>query len=204
MNIDNLIDTKELLSSVANVAVLVIVLLFTTFSKKVKSWLEKKTNEKFVKSIDKSPIVRDQLTEVRALMDADRALLFQLHNGQYYFSGEGADKLSLSHFVADAGVALPDRAGTRLQNIPISYWPETFKIMQTRGFFLEQTDGFVDPFNAQMFAVDGVESVVCGPVKDRKGHWKGVLIIEFMQKRKEVDLTIATEYGQRIGDLLSL
>jgi len=204
MNISNLIDTKELLSGIANLTTLVIILLFTAFSKKVKVWLEKKTNEKFENSINKSSLIRDHLAELRAMMGADRALLFQLHNGQYYFSGEGADKLSLTHFVVDAGVAIPDRAGTRLQNIPISYWPETFKIMQSRGYFLEQSEAFVDPFNAQMFSVDGVASVVCGPVKDRRGFWRGVIVVEFLNPVAKTKVEIASEYGQKIGDLLSL
>lgn len=204
MDLKKFIDMRELLPELANVTMLVILLLFTAFNKKIRAWLEHKTNEKFENSINKSSLIRDHLAELRAILGADRVLLFQLHNGQYYFSGEGADKLSLTHFVVDAGVAVPDRAGTRLQNIPISYWPETFKIMQTRGYFLEQAVQFVDPFNAQMFSVDGVVSVLCGPVKDRRNFWRGVLVVEFLSEVKKTSVSTASEYGQKIGDLLSL
>jgi hypothetical protein len=204
MGIDNFVDFKEVLPEISNMTMLVIMLAITTFSKKIRTWLEKKTNEKFENSINKSSLIRDHLAELRAIMGADRVLLFQLHNGQYYFSGEGADKLSLTHFVVDAGVAVPDRAGTRLQNIPISYWPETLKIMQTKGYFLEQASGFADPFNAQMFSVDGVFSVVCGPVKDRRGFWRGVIVVEYLNEVRKAPVPIASEYGQKIGDLLSL
>lgn len=204
MSLDTFFDTKELFSNIVSMTTLVIAISFTAFQKKIRAWLEKRVNDKFENSINKSSLIRDHLAELRAMLAADRALLFQLHNGQYYFSGEGADKLSLTHFVVDAGVAIPDRAGTRLQNVPISYWPETFKIMQSKGYFMEQSDAFVDPFNAQMFSVDGVSTVVCGPVKDRRGFWRGVLVVEYLEKKNKSDVHIAAEYGQRIGDLLSL
>ena len=76
--------------------------------------------------------------------------------------------------------------------------------MQRKGYFIEQSDAFVDPFNAQMFSVDGVSTVVCGPVKDRRGFWRGVLVVEYLEKKNKSDVHIAAEYGQRIGDLLSL
>ena len=204
MDISKLVDAKEILSALGNLTGLVILLLFTAFSKKVKEWLEKKTNDKFERSINKSSILRDNLAGLRAITKADRAMLFQLHNGQYYFSGEGADKLSLTHFVVDAGVAVPDRAGTRLQNIPISYWPETFKIMSNSGYFLAQSNEFIDPFVAQMFSVDGVSTVVCGPVKDRRGFWRGVLVVEYLSPVSKASVTDVAACGQEIGDLLSL
>ena len=204
MEIGNFVDFKEILPEATNVATLIVMLALAAFQKKIRTWLEHKTNQKFENSINKSSLIRDHLAELRAIMGADRVLLFQLHNGQYYFSGEGADKLSLTHFVVDAGVAIPDRAGTRLQNIPISYWPETFKIMQSEGYFLDDASDFVDPFNAQMFSVDGVVSVVCGPVKDRRNFWRGVLVVEYLNEVKKVSVHTVAEYGQKIGDLLSL
>ena len=204
MEISNFIDVKDVLGHATDLTLLVIGLFFAGFSKKIKEWLEKKTNDKFERSINKTSLVRDSLAELRALYQADRVLLFQLHNGQYYFSGEGADKLSLTHFVVDAGVAVPDRAGTRLQNIPVTYWPETFKIMSEKGYFSSECTDFHDPFIAQMFAVDGVTSVICGPIKDRRGFWRGVLIVSFMDSTTSAGVDLTAEYGQKLGDLLSL
>jgi len=202
--IGNLIDTKDLLSHVIDIGAVVALLLFSTFSKKIKEWLESKVNAKFERSINKTSIVRDLLAELRAIYEADRVLLFQLHNGQYYFSGEGADKLSLTHFVVGAGIAIPDRSGARLQNIPTTYWPELFKTMSEEGYFSAAVAEFTDPFAAQMFSVDGVTHAICGPVKDRRGHWRGMLVVSYLSEVTSLSTDVATEYGQKIGDFLSL
>lgn len=204
VDLNSFVDFKDILSHVTDIAPLVAVVFFTTFSRKIKSWLENKVNAKFERSINKTSLVRDHLAELRAIYEADRVLLFQLHNGQYYFSGEGADKLSLTHFVVGAGVAVPDRAGTRLQNIPTTYWPELFETMSKKGYVFAAAALFTDPFAAQMFSMDGVSYVICGPVKDRRGHWRGMLIVSFLSDVPQQKVAIATEYGQKLGDLLSL
>lgn len=204
MQISDYIDAKEILSHITDIAPVAAVFLFTSFSSSIKAWLEKKTNDKFERSINKNSTIRDVLAEVRALYDADRVLLFQLHNGQYYFSGEGADKLSLTHFTVHAGVAVPDRAGTRLQNIPVTYFPEAFKMMSEQGCFFAQATEFEDPFAAQMFSVDGVQAAICGPIRDRKKLWRGVLFVCFLNDKEELDLEVASTHAQRIADLLTI
>lgn len=193
-----------MVSNAADVTLIVGIALLAAFQRKIKDWLEKKTNDKFVRSINKTSIIRDMLAEVRALYGADRVLLFQLHNGQYYFSGEGADKLSLTHFVTDVGIAVPERAGTRLQNILTSYWPETLKTLAEKQCFYAASSDFTDPFMAQMLAIDGVQFVLCSAVKDRKKLWKGVLVVCFMKDNGSDDASIMQEYATKIGDLLSL
>ena len=203
MDIKSFIDKHEIISNILNLAGLGAMFLFAGFYGKIKEWLEKKTNDKFERSINKTSLIRDNLAELRAITGAARVMLFQLHNGQYYFSGEGADKMSLTHFVVDSGVAVPDRAGTRLQNIPVAYWPDAFKEMTASGYFGKDASQFTDPFTAQMFSLDGVDYAVIGPVKDRRGFWRGVLIVCNMDGSKPSHEDCAI-YGQKIGDLLSL
>ena len=203
MHIPDFMDMREILSHAADIALLAALLLFTALSSKIKAWLEKQTNAKFERSINKHSRIRDQLAELRALYNADRVLLFQLHNGQYYFSGEGADKLSLTHFTVDAGIAIPDKAGTRLTNIPHTYLPELFKMMNEQDMFFIETAAMVDPFAAQMFSLDGVEASIVGPVKDRKGMWRGVMFICFMNQTVPQDCRIAKLHSKRIADLLA-
>jgi len=202
VDIKSFIDKHEIISNILNLAGLGAMFLFAGFYGKIKEWLEKKTNDKFERSINKTSLIRDNLAELRAITGAARVLLFQLHNGQYYFSGEGADKMSLTHFVVDSGVAVPERAGTRLQNIPVTYWPETFRKMADNGYFGKPAEDFVDPFTAQMFSLDGVDYAVVGPVKDRRGFWRGVLVVCSMDGSR-LEHEHAAAYGQKIGDLLS-
>lgn len=203
MQIPNFIDTKDILSHLIDIITVVALFLFTTFSAKIKAWLEKKTNEKFELSINKNSLIRDQLAELRALYGADRVLLLQLHNGQYYFSGDGADKLTLTHFTVDVGIAVPDRASARMVNIPYTYLPDLFRRMTEEGVFFVPTSEMADPYAAQMLAMDGVESSICGPIKDRKGLWRGVLFVCFMRSEEEKELDTAETHARRIADLLS-
>lgn len=203
MNLPDLVSFKEILSHLGDVTILVISLLFVGFSKRIKDWLEKKTNEKFEHSINKNTLIRDMLAELRALYGSDRVALWQLHNGQYYFSGEGADKLSLTHFVLQPGVSIPEGLGTKLQNVPVTHWTDAFSRMAKEGYHFVESKDLLDPFLAQSCTINGTRALVKGPVKDRRGHWRGVLIVEFTQDADAADTAQAEDYGLRIGDLLS-
>jgi hypothetical protein len=202
VGLSDLVDTKELWSNSIEIGLLIGGLVFASFSKKIKGWLEKQTNIKFERSINTLTTIRDSLAELRGFYDADRVMLYQLHNGQYYFSGEGADKLSLTHFVLKMGVAVPDRVGTKLQNIPITYWPEMFRRMTAEGYFFERWANIIDPALATQLTLSGVEAIIMGPIKDGRGYWRGVLLISFMKEVDEKDVKLAQEYGRKLGDLL--
>lgn len=203
MDLSKLIDFKEILSNLGDVTLLVIGVLATVFSKRIKAWLEKKTNEKFEHSINKSTQVRDMLAELRALYGASRVSLWQLHNGQYYFSGEGADKLSLTHFVLGVGVAIPDGIATKLQNVPITHWVESFSRMSKEGYYYVRTEDIVDPFPAESAITNGTKSLIFGPVKDHRGHWRGILSISFAHYEDDPNVEVAAQYGKNLGALLS-
>lgn len=204
MDLSQLVSLKDIVSHLGDVTVLVISLTFIGFSKRIKEWLERKTNEKFENSINKNTLIRDMLAELRALYGSGRVSLWQLHNGQYYFSGEGADKLSLTHFVLNAGVSIPEGLATKLQNVPITHWTDAFSRMAKDGYHFISSHDLLDPFLAETCTVNGSRALVMGPVKDRRGHWRGVLVISFVHD--EIDLAetrTAEEYGRRLGDLLS-
>ena len=203
MTLPDFLDIKDIVSHAADITLVAALLLFTTSSSKIKAWLEKQTNDKFERSINKNSRIRDQLAELRVLYGAERVLLFQLHNGQYYFSGEGADKLSLTHFNVDAGIAVPENPGTRLANIPFTYLPDLFKLMTEKGMFFVKTSDMADPFAAQMLSMDGVEACVVGPIKDRRSFWRGVLLICFMSVPATPDISSATAHAKRIADLMT-
>lgn len=197
-----LLDLPRLFSNTLNIALLVIVFLVTLGSDKLKAWLEKNTNRKLVRSVDKNSRVNSLLSEVRVLYDADRVLLYQLHNGQYYFSGEGADKLSLTNFVLKTGVAVPTEIPSRHTNILISHWANTFSKMGELGTSHMTIDELKDPSYQQIMSVDGVISVVTSPVKDRQGMWKGIIILCYMDECTDVRLEEIKKYSIMIGDLL--
>lgn len=195
---------KDLLSSAGDLIILLVAILLTAGSRRIKAWLEKRTDLRFQNSITNSSHIRDSLTELRALYEADRVMLFQLHNGQYYFSGEGADKLTMTHFVVANGIAPPSDM-PKLQNIPITYWPDLFSAMTQKGYLALTIDEVTDPYARQVFTLDGVTSLIVGPVKDRRNYWRGVLVVVSVNddaQRPPVDT--AARYAATIADRLSL
>lgn len=207
MNFDfsQMIDLKRFLEGMVETLVLICVLLFMAFRRRVKEWLEKKINRQFETIISKSARVRDHLIELRALYDADRVLLFRLHNGQYYFGGEGADKVSMTDFYQGPGIASPEGMTTTKQNIPVTHWSQTFKFIADDGIqLLNVDDENVDPGLRQMMSLDGVSWMLVGAVKDRRGHWRGILFIGWFDKPRKVETDHAEAYLTKIGDLIGV
>lgn len=205
MNIEweKIADIKSFISNLADILLIIGVILVTALSKRLKVYFEDISNRKFVNSINKSSHVRDLLTEVRVLYAADRVMLFQLHNGQYYFGGEGAEKCSMTHFVVSRGVAIPSDSGTKYQNIPTTHLAHTLKnIDEAIPQLVKVETGVEDPFLSHLLLLDGNEYIVMAPVKDRRGHWRGLIILSWMGNPEILDLEVFQKYSSKIGDLI--
>lgn len=205
MNIEweKIADIKSFLSNLADTLLLALIILAGAMSKRIKAWLESKSNKKFVSSINRSSYVRDRVAELRALYGADRVMLFQLHNGQYYFGGEGAEKCSMTHFVVGRGVSIPTDSGTKYQNIPTTHLAHTLKLINTQVPHITKVDGGItDPFLSHLLLLDANEWIVIGPVKDRRGNWRGLVIMAWMDGPGDLDLRTFTDYSKQIGDLI--
>ncbi len=202
---EKIADIKSFLSNLADTLLLAAILLVGAMSKRIKAWLESKSNKKFVSSINRSSEVRDRVAELRALYDADRVMLFQLHNGQYYFGGEGAEKCSMTHFVVSRGVSIPTDSGTKYQNIPTTHLAHTLKKLNSDKPILLKTEGDIsDPFLSHLLLLDGNEWIIAGPIKDRKGHWRGLAILAWLNDPGDLDTETFVEYSKQIGDLIGV
>lgn len=197
-----LLDLPHILTNTMSILFIVGCFFVAMATDKVKAWLEKTTNKKFNRSVNKNAQVNNDLAGLRALYDADRVLLYQIHNGQYYFSGEGADKLSLTNFVLNAGIAVPSDLSSKHANILTSHWPDTFMHMEKEGCFHTSVEDAKDKVFAQTMALDGTKDVILAPVKDSRGMWRGVLVLCYLSPCENVEYGDLKKYSVSIGDLL--
>jgi hypothetical protein len=195
----DIMDLAHLFNNVTNIAFLVVVFFLTIGSERVKTWLEKNTDNRFKRSVDKNGRVNVLLNEVRGIYDADRVLLYQLHNGQYYFGGDGAEKLSLTNYVLAPGIAMP--SDSKISHLT-SHLPHLLSTMSDKGYVHLTLDQITDPAYQQVLAADGVCDVIMGPIKDRQGLWKGVLVLCYRSPCVEIDFKVVGEYSLKLGDLL--
>lgn len=170
------------------------------------TWTERKAR-KFDLSINRNAKVQALLSELRPVMDADRVELFQLHNGEYFLSGESQLKTSLTHFYVRTGIAMP--LFEQNQNVPTSHFSNLFKCMRDHGacHVPHQTHEEMDAAFRRMLNIAGARMAFIVPVMKKKDVWIGFLVIsrltddETLQDHQKAQ---AIDYAQQIADQLSL
>lgn len=205
--------SKEQLSQVAqNVAEflgIVLIAAISVFFNRIKKALQEKKARKFDLVINKSARTQALLSEIRALVDASRIKLFQLHNGEYFLSGESSMKCSMTHFYVKTGIAVPNH--TQSQNIPTSHFANLFKCMRDNGYchfqspLTEGMDDHIDPAFRRMMSLNGARQAVIVPLLKKKDIWLGFIVVSWMDSDTEITEEMKQhilDYAQQITDQL--
>lgn len=192
------------LKAVVDILGLVLLASATLFFNRIKKYLQDRQARQFDLTINKSAMVQGLLSELRAVVDSDRVRLFQLHNGEYFLSGESSMKISMTHVYVKTGIAIP--TVSQNQNIPTTHFSNLFKCVRDNGHCiypdLFQED---DPEFRRMMNAGGTHKALILPVMRNKGIWTGIMVIDWMEK--EVDITdqmrlASVSYAEQISDQL--
>jgi hypothetical protein len=190
-----------LLKGIVDILGLVLLASTTLFFNKIKKYLQDRQARMFDLTINKSAKVQGLLTELRAIVDSDRVKLFQLHNGEYFMSGESSMKLSLTHFYVRIGVAIP--ALSTHQNIPTTHFSNLFKSVRDHGFCIYPDPAADDPAFRRMMNGSGTHKALVLPVKRGGGQiWTGLLILSWLNPDVQIT-SVQREDAARYADMIS-
>ena len=135
----------------------------------VQWWLryyfgEVKTRKQ-MKKIHNHGLISDIIYACGNEIDADRALVFQCHNGGKYFSGEGIEKFSAtSEWVRD-GIS---EEASNLQNQPISIYSHMFKELLDGCVMIDSSHSAHDTLIKSFFFSRGVQACLYYPITKEK------------------------------------
>ena len=113
-----------------------LIFAYITIKAKLKQYsLEKKENipEKIIKQADSDNKIINKMEQTKEILDADRVLVCEFHNGMHYSNGRSALKMSTSYEVTRYGVS---RLQQTLQGIPLSLMPNLIGKLLEKGFFI--------------------------------------------------------------------
>lgn len=198
-----LLQYKELITTFSDIIVLILVALFITFFRTIKEWLILRKSKTFDSTINKNAKINSLLSELRVIYHADRAMLFQLHNGEYFLSGESNMKSSMTHFVVRTGVACP--IGNLYQNVPTTHLVGTFHDLKEIGSsWYEIGHSECDPTLRHLLALVGTKWAMIVPVRKSSDAWMGFIALSWMEEVKKPSLDELQSYAQQIADILNI
>lgn len=191
---------QALIDNLGESAAVVVLAILGIALTPVKVWWKERAMKRFERSINQNVRLRELLAELRVIYKADRAELWQLHNGEFYVSGTSIMRCSLTHYVTKTGIASP----LPVQNIPTTHMLMTLKTLQDSA-----TGRFVhgglpdDNFQEALFAATGNSVVMAGAVRDLRKNWLGVLCVSWIDDPGVTSNDDITSYAQQIGEIIS-
>lgn len=161
---------------------------------------KKKTLKEDLDSSDKVNLV---LTSVIEDYSADRALVFQFHNGEYFYTGHSIDKMSNTHEVVSKGVS---KEHLNSLSIFTSPFRNMMRRLLNEDVVVYSNIDLTEDYNTKVFFSErGAKSVVMTLLRDKVSRPVGILCMEFVKEYEpgivSTDSRIV-QAGQSIYDLL--
>lgn len=147
------------------------------------------------RSAELDHIIVSKLRQLRFAVDADRAKIYQFHNGGSFITGQSMLKMSLTYIHTRQG-SLPSNIAA-LQNLRVGLFPELMKEVVTRhGVFIYNTDSAPDAFMRTKQIENNINSVVLTTLRDKRNRVIGILSLNWDDNRPiEVDEAVILEAG---------
>jgi hypothetical protein len=167
-----------------------VVICFITFKKQMDNYfIKKKENisHEIVKQSDIDTQILNKLEQVKELIDADRILVYDFHNGEHYANGRSALRMSASFEVTRYGTP---RVQAIQQRIPLTMLPNLVNILLDKGELI------VD--NIENYRELQPEYSICSRlnmksfynfiIKNENGDPVGFISFHFKNKQSNVDM----------------
>lgn len=140
---------------------------------------KKKSKDPIIDEHKNSENIYTALNYVMEEMNADRAYIFQFHNGSYYISGRSQQKFSCTHETVTKGIS---REAEFSQNYIISNYHTYIEELVSNGQF-----SFTDPEDVDDHAFGslmqskGIKSIYNIPIKTLNGQIIGILGVDYVK-----------------------
>lgn len=167
-----------------------------TYGKYKGKYKARKNKKDMMKSKLIQTILEQQLVE----LSAQRAFLFQRHNGGHYGTGKSMDKISTTHEAIEEGVSAEFH---NFQNLPMSLW-STFldNVIRNKAIY-PSVDEIDDILTKAFFTQRGTRSAIVLAIN--KGDiFIGMVGFEWTHKIKNLEIYKESEsVGNILGETLS-
>jgi len=115
---------------------------------------------------------------------ADRAYIYEFHNGETYYSGSSQQKFSCSYEVVNEGVS---SECNNSQNFRISNFHTMINaLISEKFFFVEKISKLNDPICKAHFLKQGTKSFYMLPIATLSEKTIGVLVVDYVKKEHEI------------------
>lgn len=140
---------------------------------------KKKTKDPIIDEHKNSENIYTALNFVMEEMNADRAYIFQFHNGSYYISGRSQQKFSCTHETVTKGIS---RESEFSQNYIISNYHTYIDDLVNEGeFCFTNPDDVDDHAFATLMRSKGIKSIYNIPIKTLNGQIIGILGVDYVK-----------------------
>ena len=126
-----------------------------------------------------------KIEELRERSNADRAFIFQFHNGGEFYTGKSMQKMSLSYEVVDKGIAriLPAR-----QQLPVSACNSTLKpLFEERRYFCYNVEKDYPESLCKFYLTEaGTKSTYMWAIFDLNKKAIGLFGLDYVKTKKKI------------------
>ena len=117
-------------------------------------------------------------------LNADRAYIYEFHNGETYYSGSSQQKFSCSYEVVNEGVS---SECNNSQNFRISNFHGMINALISEGFFfVEKISELNDPICKAHFLKQGTQSFYMLPIATLSKKIIGVLVVDYVKGEHKI------------------
>lgn len=166
----------------------------------VWGYKKKKTLKEDLESAEK---IMRILHAIEEDYEADRVLVYQFHNGEYFYTGHSIDKMSNTHEVVSKGVS---REQVNSSSIFTSPFRSMLRDLLDQNVVVYSDVDLIEDYNSKVFFLErGVQSVVMTLLRDRSDRPVGMLCVEFVKNVEPGVLSNdrhIVQAGQSIYELL--
>jgi len=156
----------------------------------IKELVQSKNNKKqacVVKYTKKNENVQKAVDFTRNATQADRAYVFEFHNGDSFYSGNHQQKFSCTYESLDAGVSSENM---RLQDLRVSTFNAFIKdVLGIHGeklFRLEDIESIDSPLLRNWLDERGIRSCYAFPIETLNHGVVGIICIDYTKKKTEI------------------
>lgn len=161
--------------------------IISIFIKELVQAKKNKQNACVVKYTKQNENVQKALDFTRNEITADRAYIFEFHNGDHFYSGNHQQKFSCTYESLNSGVS---SESMRLQDLRVSTFNAFIKdvlgIHGDKSFTLEDIEGIDSPLLRNWLEERGVRSSYAFPIETLNHGVVGIICIDFTKKKTEI------------------
>lgn len=195
-------DPNVISALIASVSTLIVgfgtIFLDKFLTKRYETINAKKSKNLSKQEIEHIEYIQSYLDNLRKDVNADRAVIYEFHNGgNYYFKNRSIKKYSISFESVSNGI---EKILEKYQNIPTATFTYVLgKLEKNKEYTVKDTEKSLDPTIFSFGTLHGIKSIAFLPLISISGSFVGFVGFHYFDE--QTDLKLLT---QNINDKLQL